>query len=66
MSRTPQQAVRGDDSSPGDVFKIIIGEVTEEIDNVEPGDIDIYNKNRQPWWILSLFVEISMGRRQYI
>ena len=43
MSRTPQQAERDSAYSLGDLFESIIGDVTEEIDTVETGDIEIDN-----------------------
>ena len=43
MSHTPHHAVRDADSSLGSVFESIIGEVTEDIDTVETGDIEIDN-----------------------
>ena len=43
MSHTPQQAVRDAASSWRSLFEIIIGEVTEDIDTVETGDIEIEN-----------------------
>ena len=41
MSRTPQQAVRDASYSLGAIFDSIIGEVTEDIETVETGDIEI-------------------------
>ena len=44
MSCTPQQEVRDSTYSLGDLFKIIIVEVTEELETVETGDIEIEDK----------------------
>ena len=43
MSCTPQQAVRYAASYLGDLFDSMIGQVTEEIETVETGDIEIEN-----------------------
>ena len=41
MSITSQQAVRDAAASLGELFESIIGDVTEEIETVENGDIEI-------------------------
>ena len=43
MSRKPQYEVRDTTSSMGDIVDSIIEEITEDIENVETGDIEIDN-----------------------
>ena len=44
MSRKTQYEVRDTTSSMGDIVDSIIEEITEDIENVETGDIEIGNK----------------------